>query len=293
MSANESGSTVPRRQLGRKLRELREAAQQTVPQAIAALEWSKPRLWRYETGQVPIHPNDVDAMCRVYGAPPDVTEALKELARQSKAKGWWHAYSEIPDWFELFLGMEAVAAQIRQYEAEVIPGLLQTPAYARAIIGQSITPPTTEQIERQSTVRMQRQRILTRTQPAAPALDVILSEVALVRGFDQATMVDQLTCLLTYTERPNINIRVVPLTGGPHKAFRGPFVILDFRRDSVTRDPEPTTIYVEQPTGALYLEKASEVAAFEAIWLDLADRVALDAAESRRLITQRVKEWSQ
>jgi len=292
VSTDQSGSTVPRRQLGRKLREARESRQMTVAQAIAALEWSKPRLWRYETGQVPIHPNDVDAMCRLYGVPTDVTEGLKALARETKAKGWWHTYSEIPEWFELYLGMEAVAGHIRHYEAEIIPGLLQSPAYTRAIIGQSLAVPTAEQLEKQASVRMQRQKLLTRTQPPAPRVDIVLSEAALLRGFDRATMFDQLTKLLALIERPNISIRVVPLSAGPHKAFRGPFVILDFPRESPARDPEPTTIYVEQPTGALYLDKLPEVAAYGAIWADLADRVAVDEAESRRLIEDRAKEWS-
>ena len=242
---------------------------------------------------MPIHPNDVEAMCRTYGAPADVIEALKALARETKAKGWWHAYSEIPEWFQLFLGMEAAAHQVRQYEAEVIPGLLQSLPYARAILGQSVTTPTAEQIDQQSRVRMQRQHILTRPLPAPPMLDVILSEAALLRGFDEATMVDQLTTLLAFADRPNISIRVAPLAAGPHKAYAGPFVILDFPRESPARDPEPSTVYVELPTGALYLDKPPEVAAYEAIWLDLADRVALDEAESRRLIEQRVREWSQ
>lgn len=292
MSTDQSGSTVPRRQLGRKLREAREARQLTVAEAIAALEWSKPRLWRYETGQVPIHPNDVDAMCRLYGVSADITEGLKALARETRAKGWWHTYNDIPEWFELYLGMEAVAGHIRQYEAEVIPGLLQSPAYTEAIIGQSLKAPTADQSEKQTSVRMQRQKILTRTQSAPPTLDVIFSEAALLRGFGRATMVDQLTKLLALIERPNITIRVVPLRAGPHKAFRGPFVILDFPRESSARDPEPTTIYVEQPTGALYLDKAPEVTAYEAIWADLAGRVAAGEAESRRLIEDTVKEWS-
>ncbi|MBU2667376.1 helix-turn-helix domain-containing protein [Actinoplanes bogorensis] len=278
--------------MGRKLRELREAVPLTVVQAIAALEWSKPRLWRYETGQVPIHPNDVDVMCRIYGADAELTESLKALSRETRSRGWWHAYSEIPEWFQLFLGMEAAAHRVRQYEAEIIPGLLQSLPYARAILGQSVTTPTGDQIEQQSRVRMQRQRILTRSAPRSPMLDVILSEAALLRGFDRVTMVDQLTALLTLAERPNVAIRIAPLSAGSHKAYAGPFVILDFPRESPARDPEPTTVYVELPTGALYLDKASEVAAYEAIWLDLADRVALDEAESRRLIEQRVEEWS-
>ncbi|MGK5682508.1 helix-turn-helix domain-containing protein [Actinoplanes sp. URMC 104] len=292
MSTDNSGSTVPRRQLGRALRQLREAVPLTVVEAVAALEWSKPRLWRYETGQVPIHPNDVDVMCRAYGADTNVTEALKELARQSKAKGWWHAYSDIPEWFQLFLGMESAASRLRQYEAEVIPGLLQSPGYARAIISRGPIkglPP--DAVERRTEMRMQRQRILTRREPKAPELDVILSESALLRGFGPEVMTDQLSCLLAFSERPNVSIRVIPFSVGPHTAYQGPFVILDFPRESSARDPEPTTIYQELPTGSLYLDKAEEVETYSAIWDDLST-VALDLPASRAAIEEKIKEWS-
>ena len=294
VTADQTGSSVPRRQLGRKLRELREGARLTVAQAIAVLEWSKPRLWRYETGQVPIHPNDVKTMCELYGVDTDLTEALKSLARETKAKGWWHDYFEIPEWFELFLGMEAAASHLRRYEAEVIPGLVQSRKYASAIIGMGFVgeSPTREAVENEVSLRMRRQHLLVRKDPKAPQLDIILSESALHRGFSSEVMFDQLSYLLTLNDRPNITIRVIPLTAGVHKAIHGPFVILDFPRETPAREPEPTTIYREQPTGALYLEKPSEVTVYEAIWSHLGT-LALDQAGSSHLIKQRVKEWSQ
>lgn len=293
MTNDHIGSTVPRRQLGRRLRDLREGARLTIAQVIAALEWSKPRLWRYETGQVPIHPNDVEAMCRLYGANRELTEALKTLARETKSKGWWHAYSEIPEWFELFLGMEAAASRLRQYEAEVIPGLIQSASYASAIIPRGIvSDPTPEVIERRMAMRLQRQQILTRRDPKPPDLDIFLSEAALLRGFRPEIMVDQLTTLLTLSERPNITIRVAPLATGPHRAFHGSFVILDFPEETPVRGPEPTTIYSEHPTGALYLDKPNEVESYSRIWSDL-DRVALDQPGSNHLIRQTLREWSQ
>lgn len=294
MTADQSGSSVPRRQLGRKLRELREGARLTVAQTITALEWSKPRLWRYETGQVPIHPNDVDLLCRLFGVGPELTDALKSLARETKAKGWWHDYFEIPEWFELFLGMEAAASHLRHYEAEVIPGLVQVPGYANAIIKMGLVgeAPTGEAVENKVRLRMRRQHLLVRKDPTAPQLDIILSESSLLRGFSSEVMIDQLSYLLTLNDRPNITIRVIPLTAGIHKASHGPFVILDFPRETPARDPEPTTIYREQPTGALYLEKPSEVIAYEAIWSHLGT-LALDQDGSSHLIKQRVKEWTQ
>jgi transcriptional regulator with XRE-family HTH domain len=291
MTTADNGSSVPRRQLGRKLKELRESAGLTIAEAFAALEWSRQRLWRYETGQVAVHPNDVAIMGQLYGAAPETIDGLKELARQSKAKGWWHAYSDIPEWFELFLGMESAASRLRQYEAEIIPGLLQSPMYAKAIISLGPAKLSTEAVEERVSIRIQRQRILTRRKPTAPNLDVILSETALVRGFSAEVMADQLGRLLTLSELPNVSIRVIPFSAGIHTAYQGPFVVLDFPQESPAREPEPTTVYEESPTGSLYLDKTPEVETYSAIWADL-DRVALDEVESRRLVTQKVKEWS-
>jgi transcriptional regulator with XRE-family HTH domain len=100
-----TGSTVPRRQLGRHLRALRNEAKLTTKRAAQALEWSEPKLWRIETGQTPLRSLDVEAMCRVYGAPPDLTSALMGLAKETKARGWWVAYGDvIPEglarWFD-------------------------------------------------------------------------------------------------------------------------------------------------------------------------------------------------
>ncbi|GGN68961.1 transcriptional regulator [Actinoplanes lobatus] len=262
-------------------------------EAIAALEWSKPRLWRYETGQVPIHPNDVGVMCQLYGADTALTEALKELARQSKSRGWWQDYADIPEWFQLFLGMESAASRIRHFESEVIPGLVQSPAYARAIIVAAALAgePSPEVVDLRAAVRQKRQQILTRREPKAAHLEIILSEAALLRGFSSQVMVDQLSNLLALGERPNLSIRVMPLAAGLHKGFHGPFVILEFPRETSARDPEPTTIYQEHPTGSLYLDKPSEVGMYESIWNDL-DKRAADQIDSRKLIGDIKERWS-
>ena len=105
---------MPRRQLGRHLKELREKAGITVVAGARALEWSTAKLWRIETGQVSMRSHDVQTMCRVYGVPPSLTQALTGLARETKAKGWWHAYgSAIPKWFSLYVGLESAASRIR------------------------------------------------------------------------------------------------------------------------------------------------------------------------------------
>src|SRR5690606_4324314 len=131
----DSGTTVPRRQLGRELRRLREEAGIQVSAAAQALEWSGPKLWRIERGLTSMRSLDVEQMCRLYGADDRTTEALTSLAKATKDRGWWHAYGDvIPRWFELYVGLEAAASGLRAYEPELIPGLLQTPGYAREVI---------------------------------------------------------------------------------------------------------------------------------------------------------------
>src|ERR1700735_3589829 len=90
-----TGSTVPRRQLGRHLRDLRNKQRLTVKTAAAAMEWSETKIWRIETGQTSLRSFDVEAMCRIYGAPTDLTQALMALAKETKSKGWWQAYGDV------------------------------------------------------------------------------------------------------------------------------------------------------------------------------------------------------
>ena len=119
---------MPRRQLGRHLRQLREAAGITVKAAAESLEWSAPKLWRIEKGLTSMRAFDVKAMCEIYGVDERTTEALISLAKATKDPGWWHAYGEtVPAWFELYVGLEEAASGLRTYEPELIPGLLQTP----------------------------------------------------------------------------------------------------------------------------------------------------------------------
>ncbi|WFE44455.1 helix-turn-helix transcriptional regulator [Verrucosispora sp. WMMD1129] len=289
---DDPGSTVPRRQLGRYLRELRENAHVTVVAAAKELEWSTPRIWRYETGQVPMHPNDVEAMCRVYGATPETIQTMRSLARETKAHGWWHSYGEaIEDWFKLYVGLEAAATKIRKYEADLVPGLLQTVEYMTEVI--ATNHPDLSQAEQQVKVdvRLRRQRLLARAVPRAPYYDVILSEAVLRRPLrDRAAMARQLDALVVAGRQHNIKIRVLPLAAGLFRsADTGTFTMLDFPTD--VREPEPTTIYMDGPCGAVYLDKPHEIRTYEEVWRSLGER-ALDVDDSRELITAIAKEMT-
>ena len=181
MPEGTTGSTVPRRQLGRYLREMRNRARLTVKAAATKLEWSEAKIWRIETGQTSLRSLDVEAMCKIYGAPADVTEGLMGLAKETKARGWWHAYGDvIPEWLEVYVGLEEAASRLSMYESELVPGLLQTEDYARTVIAADNPGVDDAEIERRVHVRIERQALLTRV-TAPPQVEVALNEAVLRR----------------------------------------------------------------------------------------------------------------
>ena len=181
MSVEVTGSTVPRRQLGRYLRELRNRQRLTIRAAAGQLEWSEAKMWRIETGQTSLRSFDVEAMCKIYGAPADLTEALMGLAKETKARGWWQAYGDvIPEGFDVYIGLEEAASQLTWYEQELVPGILQTEGYARTLIEADNPDVGEEEISRRVHVRMARQPLIRRA-TAPVQLQVALNEGILRR----------------------------------------------------------------------------------------------------------------
>jgi transcriptional regulator with XRE-family HTH domain len=258
------GSTVPRRQLGRYLRDARGRARMSVRAAAEALEWSETKIWRIETGQTAMRSLDVEAMCRVYATPAPLTEALVGLAKQAKERGWWHAYGDvIPAWFDPYIGVQEAAADLRQYQSELVPGLLQTREYAQAVIAADADIDPAE-VDRRVDLRMQRQALLTRPfQP--PDFTLVLNESVIQRPIGGArVMADQCRRLADMTDLPNFSLYIVPFSVGLHHGvISGPFTMLRFPRTADGRETEPPIVYVESFTGALYLEKPTEVERYE------------------------------
>jgi len=293
MADGTTGSTVPRRQLGRHLRELRNQARLTVRAAAKQLEWSEPKIWRIETGQTSLRSLDVEAMCRVYGAPDELTRGLMGLAKETKGRGWWHSYGDvIPESFDLYIGLEEATSSLSWYEAELVPGLLQTPDYARTLIEADNPGVGSEEIERRVHVRTERQTLLTRV-TAAPKVDVALNEAVIRRPVGgNKVMADQLARLLHLNELDNVCVHVVPYSAGLHAGIMsGPFVMMRFPTNGYGKYTEPPTVYVEGFTGALYLDKPHEIerydGAFKSIWGS-----ALDDAGSTRFLEHAMKELS-
>jgi transcriptional regulator with XRE-family HTH domain len=284
-------STVPRRQLGRNLRELRDAAGLTVKEAATILEWSDTKIWRIEKGQTALRGFDVRAMCGVYRADERTTEGLVGLAKETKARGWWHAYGDIiPDYFDVYIGLEQAASEMFTYESELVPGLLQTEDYARILIREDNPGVDAAEIDRRVHVRIARQALITRR--ASPVtLHVILAEPVLrwpVGG--PQVMAGQLGKLAEFSQLPNVSLQVVPFSAGFHRGLlAGPFVILRFPENGNGTASEPPTVYADGYTGALYLDKAHEVDRYQAAF-DHLRSASLGEAESRQFIRQIGKE---
>jgi hypothetical protein len=287
MAETLQGSTVPRRQLGRYLRGLRVEAGLTVRAAAKELERSEPTLWRIEAGQVAVRALDVEQMCRLYGAKEDMTKALMALARETKAKGWWQTFGDVvPEWFDLFVGLEAAATKMDEYEHSVVPGLFQSEGYARTIIRAHLPHASEAEIDRRVELRLGRQAILKR--PIDPPMMRVALRESVLHGpvGGPAVMAGQLDRLAEVAKMPNVSLRIVPASVGYHPGIiTGAFTVLRFPLNGGGKESEPPTIYQEMYTGSLYLDKPDEAerfdVAFEAIW-----NTALDQRSSRNLISR-------
>ncbi|WP_406280396.1 helix-turn-helix domain-containing protein [Nocardia sp. NBC_00881] len=289
-----TGSTLPRRMLGRQLRELRVNSGVSAEVAREAIGVGKQTLWRMETGQpVRLNPLLIEGLCKVYGASEDVTNILLGLTEEASRTGWWHAYGDaIPKHFDLFVGLETAAKQIFSYQTTLLPGLLQTDEYRRALIWVDFPTMSSEEVERRIELfNLRKARLSSRPTPLI--LDATVDESALRRAIGgPAVMSDQLRNLGKAAERPNISIRVVPLGADAYCGLRvGTFVMLKFPTHPTAHLTEPPVIYMQGLTGALYLEKTEEVQQYRQAYADI-QRSALDETQSRSLILEIAREYA-
>jgi transcriptional regulator with XRE-family HTH domain len=289
-----TGSTVPRRQLGRQLRDMRNRARITVRAAAKALEWSEAKMWRIETGQTSMRTHDVKLMCEVYAAPARLVKVLTGLAEETKSTGWWHAYGDtIPEWFDVYVGLEEEASEISEFQSDLVPGLLQTADYYRTMVRNFAPEMTDEEVERRVELRIARQALLTRT-VEPPQFNAVLSESILLRPIgERRIMADQLRHLAKLSDLPNVSLRVIPFRAGYHAGVdTGAFVLLRFPQNADGSESEPPVVYIEGITGALYLEKPREVEKFAGVFASLVDS-ALDVRASQSYILQAAREFEQ
>jgi transcriptional regulator with XRE-family HTH domain len=277
--------TVRRRRLGAELRRLRELAGLTCEQAGDHLGCSASKISRIETARVPARVADVQALCALYRAGDEQAGVLVALARESKTQGWWQRFdSVLPDWFTTYVGLEAEAVSIRTYEIQLVPGLLQTEAYARALF-ESAELSAPEEVESAVAIRRSRQEILRGESP--PRYWAVLSEGTLHRLVGgPSIMRDQLYHLVDMSELRQVTIQVIPFGSGAHPGMSTPFVMLSFPDRA---DPEVT--FVDYLTGALYLEKPEEVDQYNLAFNHLV-AAAVSPVQSIELIRATAKQLS-
>src|SRR5215472_5230855 len=272
--------TVRRKRLGIELRRLREQAGLTCEEVGRRLECSGTRISRMETGRITVRPGDARELLEMYGVSGPEADALVQLAREARRKGWWHTYGRVlPAWFEAYIGLEAEAVRLRDFQSMVIPGLLQTEDYARSMLRIAVNAGTAEDVGRLVAARMERQAILTREHP--PDMWVVLSESVLrVHVGGPAIMRAQLRQLAGVAERPNIALQVLPLATVAHVHPVSPFTMLEFPNTA-----DPAVVYLEHLTGSLFLENEDEVRRYRVIF-DHLRAESLGTGESADLIAQ-------
>ena len=208
-----------------------------------------------ELGRVSFKERDVTDLLEYYGV-TDLAEREKlvQLTREANATPWYQKFQDVvPDWFHVFVGLEEAAQLIRVYEVQFVPGLLQTEEYARAIIMQGAPGVDPDEVDRRVALRTRRQQLLSR--PDAPRLWAVVDEGALRRPIGgKAVMQGQIERLMAATREPNITLQVLPFTFGGHAAEGGAFTVMRFPEADMS-----DIVYIEQLTGALYLDKREDV----------------------------------
>lgn len=268
--------TVRRRELGALLRALRNQKGLTIEQVAASLLCSTSKVSRMETGHGSATLRDIRDLCELYGITDEAErDRLRSLAREGKQTGWWQSYDLD---FSTYVGLEAEATALRYYQSTIVPGLLQTADYARAMLEVSVpklTPVrTTELLE----VKMTRQRVLAREPPLR--LWAVLDEAALHRVVGgPAVMAAQLDRLIEGTGNSNVTIRIVPYAAGAHPAMDSTFNILEFT-GSV-----PSVIYVEGLVGWIYLDRPADIDRYRQVF-DYLCSLALSPKESIALVAK-------
>ncbi len=279
------GSAVVRIMLGAQLRRLREAAGVTPEAAAWRIRASRPKISRMEHGRTGFKERDVTDLLELYGVTdPQVVAGMLELATQANAQAWWAKYGDtLPGWFEPYLGLEACAARIRTFDLQFVHGLFQTEDYARAVIKIGLRHGSVRETERRVQVRMKRQDLLT--SPSAPPVWSILDEAALRRPVGgREVMRGQLRRLIEAARLPNVTLQAVPFAAGAHDGAGGSFAVLRFAEPDV-----PDVVYIEQLTGAQYLEREVDVDHY----LDIINRLsatALDPEHTISFITEIIHE---
>lgn len=281
-------STVLGRKLGGELLSLREAKKLTQPQAAAALTATQTKIVKIERGFSPVRDPDLNELCDLYGVERNgaAHERLLALAKadreRRRASGWWKEYTELGDLVE-YIQLEDGAASIRTFQNQLIPGLLQTAKYARAVAAAHVSWEDPDEIDQFVGSKVARQARLTDEKPLE--LWAILSEAVLRQEVGgTATMQEQLDHLMEVSAMPNVRLQVLPYKAGAHAAMSGPFVIVGFEEPAAL-----DVVYLETVAASQWLEGEADANRHRNLF-DSVRRAALSPADSRTLVSGLIKE---
>ncbi len=274
--------TVRRRRLRYELRRLRLEHGLTIEQVQerSGGDIKAPSISRWENGERSVRPTDLRLMLDIYDVQGERRETLLTLSRQAKERGWWQSYaSAIPEWFQVYVGLEAEASSVNVYESELVDGLLQTADYYRAFLRAAPAAADVDEADRKIEVRLARQERLTGDDP--PEYWAVLNEAVIRRVVGGAdVMRKQLDHIAELSELPHVNVQVLPFSAGVHPAMDGGFRILGFPESA-----DPDVVYLENQAGSLYLEEEPEIDRYARMFSHLIAK-ALDPEESRRMIAR-------
>jgi transcriptional regulator with XRE-family HTH domain len=274
-----SGPTVLRMLLGNQLHRLREEAGITPDRAGYEIRASRSKISRMEHGRVGFKERDVADLLTLYGVADEAVRIhMLSLAEHANSQGWWARYDDVmPDWFETYVGLEQATSLIRTYELQFVPGLFQTEGYAREVTILGHRSASAEEVERRVSLRMKRQQILDRE--IGPRVWAVIDESALRRPLGgRDVMREQLTHLIDLAERPQVTLQVMPFDRGGHSAAGGSFSILRFGEPDL-----PDVVYIEQLTGALYLDRAVEIDHYREVMNSLSAEAETPTDSARQL----------
>lgn len=254
------GPTALRMIMGGYLRRLREAKGISREDAGYEIRSSGSKISRMELGRVGFKVRDIEDLLRMYGI-DDASEVdrLIALVKEANQPGWWHRYGDaLPNWFSAYLDLESAATMIRTYEVQLVPGLLQTREYARALLMLGFGHTPLQEIDDRINVRLSRQNLLVKDNP--PMLWTVIDEAALRRPFGgKEVMRQQIQALIEACDMPNVRIQIVRFSSGAHSGAGAPFTWLRFGSEDLK-----DVIYIEHLTSGLYLDRDDEVDAYQA-----------------------------
>ncbi|MBZ6145477.1 helix-turn-helix domain-containing protein [Streptomyces olivaceus] len=283
--ASSVNPTVRRRRLGQELRRLRELKGMTAEEVAERLLVSQSKISRLENGRRSISQRDVRDLCGVYEVEDQrIVDSLMQMAKDSRQQGWWHAFGDTP--YSVYIGLETDAESLRTYEPQIITGLLQTRAYAEALIQGALPETSVADVEKRVQVRIRRQeRISAENNPLR--LWVVLDEASLRRVVGgKQVMREQLEHVAEMSQLPHITVQVLPFDVGAHPGINGQYSILEFADAA-----DSSVVYIEGVTSDLYLEKAPDVQKYTVMYEHLRAQ-ALNVEQSRQRIEDVAKEYA-